>query len=239
MLPIYRALGLDTVLIGHNGAVIFDPVANETIANETMPAPLARQIVELTRSVAPELAIGVEVDDRLYTETTRRRHRQAALAGAHANGDKGLDDAVDPAAIAAAGFSDAAGSFVDVLNRPVTKVMMIGPAHMLGELQMALQSTAASLVDFSFSDMRLLQVVRRGVDKAAALAKVAERYGVPRTGVMTIGDAPNDVPMLRWAGLGIALRNAWDEVRQAAHFTCAGNDDAGVAEALRKYVLMS
>ncbi len=238
MLPIHRALGLSTLLIGHNGAVIYDPASNETIANETMPGPLARQIVDLARGIAPDLAIGVEVDDKLYTETTRRRQKQAALAGARGGGGETFDAAVDPAAIPEAGFADASGAFVDVLDRPVTKVMMIGAPHLLGDLQMALQRTAANHVDFSFSDLRLLQVVRRGVDKAAALATVAQRYGVPRAGVMAIGDAPNDVPMLRWAGLGVAMRNAWDEVRQTAHFTCAGNDDAGVAEAIKRYVML-
>lgn len=239
MLPIHQALGLTTLLIGHNGAVIYDPVSHETIANETMPGPLARQIVSQARDIAPDLAIGIEVDDKLYTETTRRRQKKAALAGTRSTGGDAFDAvAVDPAAIPEAGFADASGAYVDVLDRPVTKVMMIGAPHLLGDVQMALQRTSADQVDFSFSDLRLLQVVRRGVDKAAALAVVAERYGVPRNGVMTIGDAPNDIPMLRWAGLGVALRNAWDEVRQAAHFTCSSNDDAGVAEAIRRYVML-
>jgi hypothetical protein len=92
-------------------------------------------------------------------------------------------------------------------------------------------------VAFSCSHLRLLQVVAGRVDKADALATVAEFYGIDPDRVLAIGDAPNDLGMIRWAGLGVAMQNAWDEVRAAAHFIVPSNEHAGVAHAFRKYVL--
>jgi len=237
MMNIHRALGLRTALIGHNGALVFDPVTNTTISHDTMSGPLARQVIELARTVEPGVATAVEVDGRCYTDTVRRRQKQAVTAAPKTSEASMTSVAdIDPTQIPAAGFADSVGALVDVLDRPVTKVMFVGTSDVLGGIQMSLQARLSDKVGFAFSDLRLLQVVRAGVDKATALAKVAALYGVRRQCVMAIGDAPNDVGMLGWAGLGVALQNAWGEVRQAAHFTCASNDNGGVAEAMRRYV---
>lgn len=231
MMKIYEALGLKTVIVAHNGALIFDPIRNQTIAHETMPGMLAKQVIDLARTVEPHVATAVEVDGRCYTDTTARR---AKLPLAATNGGAMVNPALPPEA----SMEDAAGALNEVLHRPVTKVMFVGTSDVLGGIQMSLQARLAPKVGFAFSDVRLLQVVRGDVDKATALEKVATLYGVPRQGVMAIGDAPNDMGMLGWAGLGVAVMNAWDEVRHAAHFVCPANDDAGVAQAMRRYVLM-
>ncbi len=123
------------------------------------------------------------------------------------------------------------------MMRPVTKIFMTGKTAVLSEIQFALQSRLAGQVGFAISHLRLLQIVRAGVDKAPCLAKIAEHYGVPRQRVMAIGDAPNDLGMLQWAGLSIAVRNGWRDVRQAAHFVVASNNEDGVAEAIEQYAL--
>ncbi|MEX2216861.1 MAG: Cof-type HAD-IIB family hydrolase [Phycisphaeraceae bacterium] len=237
MLPIYNALGLNTWMIAHNGAMIVDPVTRQVILNETMASPIARQTVEIARGVAPSVAVGVYAGDRCYTDTVRSRARKAALATVGAEVGTGEGDAGIIAGTEE--LAAPAGTLGDVLDQPVTKVMFVGESDVLGGIQMALQSRLAEQIEFAFSDLRLLQVVRRGVDKATAVQRAAEHYGISRQGVMTIGDAPNDIGMLRWAGMGIALNNAWEEVRRAAHFTCPSNNEAGVAEAFRKYVAWS
>lgn len=239
VLPIAEALGLTSWIICHNGAVIFDPVTKQTIANETMPPILARKVVELSRKIAPSVAIGVDVDGRTYTETAKKRTLAAVAPGSAttagtAKGEAGKLSG-DTQSIEASGMNESNGALADALNRPVTKVMMIGEEHLLGGIQMGLQQHLADHVGFSLSHLKLLQVVRGDIDKAVALQKVAEHYGIAQSSVMTIGDAPNDIGMLKWAGLGIAMGNAWTDVRQAAHFVVANNDNGGVAEAIRKY----
>lgn len=232
MMKIYEALGLKTVMVAHNGALIHDPITQRTIAHETMPGSLAKQVIEVARTVEPQVAAAIEVDGRCYTDTTSRRAKAAAAAPSPRGHAPAL--ALPPEA----SMEDAASALNEMLHRPVTKVMFVGSSDVLGGIQMSLQAKLFPKVGFAFSDVRLLQVVRGDVDKATALEKVAALYGVPKQGVMAIGDAPNDMGMLAWAGLGVAVMNAWDEVRQAAQFVCASNDEEGVAQALQRYVLL-
>lgn len=236
MMRIHEALGLKTVLIAHNGAQVYDPVKKAVILHETMPGELAGKVIEVARSVQPGVAAAVEVDGHCYTDTVRNRAKSAVGSDGGGTALPGTGNHLQPP-VQAADLEHPAGSLAEVLHRPVTKVMFVGTSDVLGGIQMSLQAKLADKVGFSFSDLRLLQVVRGGVDKSTALAKVAALYGVPRQGVMAIGDAPNDMGMLAWAGLGVAMQNAWEEVRRSAHFVCPTNDDAGVAQALRKYAL--
>ncbi len=240
MMKIYDALGLETVLIAHNGALVFDPLKKAVIIHETMDGELAGKVIEVARSVEPGVAAAVEVDGHCYTDTVRNRAKSAAGPDGGGVSLPGTGNHLQPPVqppVQAADIENPAGPLAEVLHRPVTKVMFVGASDVLGGIQMSLQAKLAGEVGFSFSDLRLLQVVRGGVDKSTALEKVAARYGVPRQGVMAIGDAPNDMGMLAWAGLGVAMQNAWEEVRRSAHFVCPTNDDAGVAQALRKYAL--
>jgi hydroxymethylpyrimidine pyrophosphatase-like HAD family hydrolase len=77
----------------------------------------------------------------------------------------------------------------------------------------------------------------RKVSKAAALKSVAEHYGVSRKQIMAIGDAPNDVGMLQFAGISVAMDNAHDLVKQQADWIAPSNDDHGVHAALVRYGL--
>ncbi len=83
--------------------------------------------------------------------------------------------------------------------------------------------------EITHSTMEFIEIARHGVDKAAALARTAERLGIPSTDVVAFGDMPNDLPMLRWAGRSVAVANAHPGVLEAADTVTASNDDDGVA----------
>jgi len=79
-------------------------------------------------------------------------------------------------------------------------------------------------------------IVNRDANKRAALARFCADFQIPRERVLAIGDSRNDVPMLRWAGVGIAMGNASDEVKTAVSYVTASNRDDGVALALERFV---
>ena len=83
----------------------------------------------------------------------------------------------------------------------------------------------------------MLQLMSPRTSKALALAHVAKLLGIEAAEVMAIGDAPNDVDMLKWAGLAVAPENGWETVRKMADVVVASNDADGVAEALKRFVL--
>ncbi|MDM7830914.1 HAD family hydrolase [Cellulomonas edaphi] len=80
------------------------------------------------------------------------------------------------------------------------------------------------------------EISRTGVTKAATLERWAADLGIGPHDVWAFGDAPNDLPMLRWAGASFAVANAFPEVRAAATHTCPSNADDGVARVLEHAV---
>jgi len=74
-------------------------------------------------------------------------------------------------------------------------------------------------------------------EKMRALDVVLKELGVPPDEAIAIGDSESDIGMFSLAGLGIAMRNAPDEVQRAALHVAPSNDDDGVAWAIRKFLL--
>ena len=75
------------------------------------------------------------------------------------------------------------------------------------------------------------------VDKGTGLAALANLLGIQREQVMALGDGANDVPMLSWAGLGVAMENAVPAAKEAADALTQDNDSDGAALAICKWVL--
>lgn len=125
----------------------------------------------------------------------------------------------------------------DLYETSITKVAMAGDANALADAQMAVGEHFADAVSFAPSSMRLMMVTHPDANKAEGLKRLAAELGIERESVMAIGDAPNDTPMLDWAGVGIALANGWECAKNAAHFTVASNEEAGVAHAIERYAL--
>lgn len=76
-----------------------------------------------------------------------------------------------------------------------------------------------------------------GSSKAKALEVLSSKLEIPREEIMSFGDAGNDIPMIRYAGWGVAMGNAWDDVKAAADYIAESNDEDGVGRTIRKYVL--
>jgi HAD superfamily hydrolase (TIGR01484 family) len=78
----------------------------------------------------------------------------------------------------------------------------------------------------------LAEISPPGVTKAATLERWAADLGIEAADVWAVGDMPNDLPMLEWAGVAWAVGNAHPEVLAAANRHCAANDEDGVADIL-------
>jgi HAD superfamily hydrolase (TIGR01484 family) len=76
-----------------------------------------------------------------------------------------------------------------------------------------------------------------GVNKANALRKVCEQLGITMDNVMACGDSLNDIKMIQQAGIGVAMGNAQEAVKQASYFVTETNDQDGVARAIERFVL--
>ena len=105
------------------------------------------------------------------------------------------------------------------------------------EREVAADGLSAGLAVY-YSSGRYLEFNAPGVDKGAGLAHLAAHLGVDMAQTVAIGDSSNDIPMLRAAGLGVAVANASPETRAAADYVCeATNDEGAVAEVIERFVL--
>lgn len=95
----------------------------------------------------------------------------------------------------------------------------------------AAESVASDIVDLTHSNIFdvLLEMSPNGVNKGTALAKFASNLGVDQSAVAAVGDMPNDVPMISWAGRGGAVANAHESVKAVADVLLPSNDEDAVA----------
>ncbi|WP_246637683.1 Cof-type HAD-IIB family hydrolase [Crassaminicella profunda] len=82
-----------------------------------------------------------------------------------------------------------------------------------------------------------LEIMNKGVSKGNAIDHLANILGVKKEEVMTFGDNENDISMLTYAGMGVAMGNAEEIVKKQADYVTATNDEDGVAKALNKFIL--
>ena len=82
-----------------------------------------------------------------------------------------------------------------------------------------------------------MELNARGVNKGAGLLALADALGLPVSSLMACGDGGNDTAMVRAAGLGVAMANAFPEVKEAADYITASNNQDGVGRAVEKFVL--
>lgn len=97
---------------------------------------------------------------------------------------------------------------------------------------------APGKVDIFFSCYEYLEFVPVGISKGAAIRFLAEYLDIPMENTIAVGDAENDIPMIEAAGLGVAMKNATDEIKKYADYiTEADNNEGGVGEVIRKFML--
>lgn len=76
----------------------------------------------------------------------------------------------------------------------------------------------------------MCEIAPSGVTKWSGVEAIAAAAGIPAESICAVGDDVNDLPMIRAAGLGVAMGNAADEVKEAADVTVSANDDGGIAD---------
>ncbi len=115
----------------------------------------------------------------------------------------------------------------------VPKCLMAGEPDLLAKIVPLLQAEFSAELDICRSAPFFIEIVPKGIDKAAKLDELAHQLGLTSANVAAFGDGQNDLGMIRYAGLGIAMDNAFPEVKAAADFVTLSNDNDGVAHAIR------
>lgn len=86
------------------------------------------------------------------------------------------------------------------------------------------------------SSVNNMEIMRKGVSKGRAVEILASCMGIKREEIICAGDSENDISMLEFAGLGVAMGNGEERVKAAADFITAGNNEDGIAKVIETFV---
>lgn len=212
---IYQSLRLDTWQINYNGALIWDEPNRRVVFHQPMDRELVRRLIGRARSLYPDILVSCEVQDRWLTDRFDADHTTET---------------------ARLFVPDRITSIAELCAEPVTKLLLQGHADSISRLS-AVLGESDPRISIVQTEPTLLQITDAGVSKAAALEMVAEHYAVPMNQVMAIGDAANDILMLKAAGVAVAMDNAVREVKSIADWVAPSNNDHGVHAALKRFGL--
>ncbi len=127
-------------------------------------------------------------------------------------------------------------SFADVMHTAPTFMRFLG-RESVEAMEREFGDLPLHFKNETWLDFVECAVTSREATKQRALARLCADFQIVPERVMAIGDSRNDVPMMRWAGMGVAMGNALPEVRQAVRYVTSANDADGVALAIERYAL--
>ncbi len=203
----------DGYILAYNGSKVVRCSDMQLVAETRFPRHLLPQLAQAARTLGAAL---VTYDDAhnliLATESNQWVDHESFLNN---NMPTRIVDDIDAAAPAG-----------------LPKCMMTGEPDHMAEIVPELQKMFPEL-DICRSAPYFIEIVPRGIDKARKLDELAHMLGLAQQNVAAFGDGQNDLGMIRYAALGIAMDNAFDEVKAAADFVTLSNENDGVAHALR------
>lgn len=123
------------------------------------------------------------------------------------------------------------------VNSPVVKFMIVGEPEELKKVYTYLNDIFMGKLSVFYSEPYFLEITPIGIEKASALSRLSNILGYSSEEMMACGDGLNDIPMLKYAGLAIAMENAYDETKECADYITVSNEEDGVAIAIEKFIL--
>ena len=226
-LPLAQALQLDGPIVVHNGALVKDATSGQTLQRQYMSAAMYHQAQLLLRQLSTPMAYidAFHENVDIITEPMER---------AHPFQQEYLQDNLAHCRI------------VDAVDTPpahgVVLMSIMADGQSLQALRLAVEQTLGSqgrvhlLLNKNYQG-HILEVLQAGVSKWQGLQYVASQQGIAPEEIMAVGDDHNDLDMIRYAGLGIAMGNAVAEVLEAADVVTGSNAEDGLVQALARFVL--
>ena len=119
---------------------------------------------------------------------------------------------------------------------PLNCLFAGGEPEVMLELKEELEPLFGDRLYFYRSEPYFLEIMPPGVDKAFAMEKLMEYLGFSSEELICVGDGYNDVSMLKYAGLGVAMGNAHPGVQEHADYVTKSNDEDGIVDVLEKFM---
>jgi Cof subfamily protein (haloacid dehalogenase superfamily) len=201
-------------VVCYQGAVVADPTTGEFLRHVPIPLELAREAIAAIQTAG--YGLNCYVDDELYVaQVTREAAQYASFQHIELR---------------------VVGPLLEWLERPPTKLVVVGNPERLDELGVDLRTRFGRRLFIAKSLPFFLELAHPDVSKGSGLQFVADRLGFTRDVTVAFGDGENDLELLDWAGYGVAVENAHSLVKARANFVCPSAEEEGVAQVIEAFL---
>lgn len=203
-------------VLSYNGARIQNCKTGEILYQRTMPEEMVPKLFQK----AKELGIGIMT-----------YQKDAIVAGSIV--DKYMEIEAGINSLVIHSYENPMAKVIE----PVNKCLATASPEVAEGIENHFREVFGDTIDVGRSEPFFIELIPKGVDKAESLEILCEKLGLTREDVVACGDGFNDRSMVEYAGVGVAMANAQEVVKEVADFITASNDEDGVAVVIDKFIL--
>ncbi len=209
-----QQLGLTTPVIAYNGAMIIDPISEQVLFHRPLENDVAVEILQMAQELS--FYSQIYIDDTLYCrEFTSESEGYAKNTGTFA-------EETDCELWKCLG------------DKKTTKIIVMMDKERAATLLKPMREQFAGRAEVTISEPEYMEFLHPAVNKGAALERLAKELAIAREEILAFGDSYNDLPLLHYAGMGVAVENACLALRTEADEICPANGQDGEAQYLER-----
>lgn len=220
----YNELQLDTPMINFNGALVHHPNDKNWVVSHTpLPKKTALDIVDTCYDLNVRNILA-EVQDNVYLD----QYDEAILDIFRSSLPKSMQN-TEPFFV---------GRLKQKLQNDPTSLLIHPEKEHIHQLRDQLSDQHAELIEHRNwgAPWNIIEIVKKGINKAVGLKSVANYFDIPQDRIIAFGDEDNDLEMIDYAGVGVAMGNAIDPLKSVAKSTTLTNEEDGIALFLEEYL---
>lgn len=201
-------------IVSYNGAIITDMANGQTIFEQALTSEQIHDLHDF--SLANNLHILTYKDGCIVSETESE----------YIDVEKHLTGMAH----------QKVGCFKSAVTQSAVKCILLERPEYLKEMEVKLKHEKPGL-SVVISKPFFLEVMPKGIDKAASIDRLAKRLGITSAEIIAVGNAHNDLTMIQYAGLGVWVDNVSPDIRHHADAVVGSNNHHGVAEVVERFIL--
>ncbi len=222
IMPLAKELQMEQFggyILSYNGGMIINCKTGETVFARQLPIGSNRTIIDLAEEHRVDI-LTYDADQIISTSDTN----QYVV----------LESKINHLPMKCVGSYEA---MRDTVTFAVPKFLLVDDGDYLALVEPKVKAAMGKNFSVYRSEPFFLEVLPKGIDKAKSLERLLEILGLTKEQLIACGDGYNDLSMIQYAGLGVAMENAVLPVRQAADYITLSNNDSGVAHVVEKFML--
>lgn len=228
MVQFAKSLKMDEhhgLIVSHNGARVIDVSTNELIYDKSLSVAEAKDILKhLSQfNVIPM----VEKEERMYVND---------VFSGMINTSQGPINIIEYESRGGGYLLSEARELASIVDHNLPKILVAAEKQYYDKHIEDIFTPFKGKVNGMFSAEFYFEFTALGVDKAKTLNTVLHKYNIVPSELIAFGDGENDLSLIEYAGIGVAMGNAVDIVKQAADDITRSNDEDGIADSLEKYL---